>query len=218
MAKAKRPIFVPLKNGSPFVKEVIIEFEWYPGFALTQAQKSISALHRVAQAQSIYPVLEISSKSESSFGVSLSAFNLKLEAPDGNMISVECAFQGSKIFQRGGPYTDLYFVSSKEAKQDERLRNSGDLVGFRFFGSDFPIKPTTAFYDRLYLSALWQNPVVADKLMTYNGFSDIAFNPQKSLNCQARSAALFVALKSQGLAQQAIEDRDYYLRLFEKSW
>ena len=34
-----------------------------------------------------------------------------------------------------------------------------------------------------------------------DGFTDIAFNPKKSLNCQARSAALYVALARDGITE-----------------
>ena len=68
----------------------------------------------------------------------------------------ECAYQGSKVFENGGPYHELYLVSSQEAKTDDRLRNSGALVAFNFCGESFPIEPKTAFYDWLYMTALCQ--------------------------------------------------------------
>lgn len=208
----KRPVFVPLDD-YPFVREIQIEFEWHPGFAKTQAQKSIKSLHDSAARQGIAPILEISSKSPDPLGVALSAFNLKIRPPGEPLMSVECAFQGSKVFKNGGPYTELYNTSSREAKTDDRIRNSGDLVEFRFLGKFFPKEPQTAFYDWLYITALHQNPGLADQLVRFKGFSDIAFNPKKSLNCQARSAALFVALcKIPGEIERIIEDKDYYLR------
>ena len=109
---AKRPIFTPDLSGFPYVKVVDIEFKWYPGFVKSQLQKSIVSLHESAKQQGISPILEISGKSESPLGVSLSAFNLELETPSGPM-SVECAYQGSKVFEEGGPYHELYSVSSR---------------------------------------------------------------------------------------------------------
>ena len=76
------------------------------------------------------------------------------------------------------------------------------------------------FYDWLYIRALAQNSELALSLMEYNAFTDIAFNPKKSINCQANSAALFVSLKKQGLSEEQTGDRsilsayyndDYYL-------
>jgi hypothetical protein len=208
---AKRPIFLPNFDGFPFVKEIPIEFEWHSGFAKVQAQKSIASLHEAAKVK-ISPILEISSKSTDKLGVALSAFNL-LFSKEGKTLSVECAYQGSKIFKEGGPYSDLYFVSSREAKTDERLRTSGDFASYEFFGESFPINPVTAFYDWLYLTALFQNQKLANQLLEFKGFSDIAFNPKKSLNCQARAAALFVSLHHSGQIQQVAEDRDFYIDL-----
>jgi len=210
---AIRPIFVPEPEKFPFVKEISIDFEWHPGFAKVQAQKSIASLHESArQHKNIYPILEISSKSSDSLGVALSAFNLQLEK-DNKKLSVECAYQGSKVFRSGGAYQDLYWASSKDAKTDERLRTSGDFIGYKFFGEPFPSNPTSLFYDWLYLNALSHNPKVANEILEFRGFSDIAFNPQKSLNCQARSAALFVSLNHNGHISRVLEDKDFYIEL-----
>lgn len=209
---AKRPIFVPTPEVFPFVKEKLIEFEWHPGFAKVQAQKSIRSLHEAAARSNLDPVLEISSKSLDTLGVDLSAFNLKLLKGQ-HILSVECAYQGSKVFTGGGPFTELYYVSSIEAKKDERIRNSGNFVGYRFFEEEFPANPVTAFYDWLYLTALSHNPSLSEKLLEYKSFSDIAFNPKKSLNCQARAAALFVSLSARHEIQNVLEDKAYYLTL-----
>ncbi len=210
---ANRPIFTPDFNGFPYVQNVDIEFKWHPGFAKAQMQKTILSLHEAAEKQGIAPILEISSKSASRLGVSLSAFNLSLETENGQKMSVECAYQGSKVFENGGPYDELYFGSSKSAKTDERLQNSGKLIGFNFCGEDFPIEPKTAFYDWLYITALYQKKKdLLQQLQSYQGFSDIVFNPTKSLNCQARAAALYVSLSKSGLMnKQIISDKDYYI-------
>jgi len=212
---AKRPIFTPNLNGFQYVDAVDIEFKWHPGFAKSQMQKTITSLHAAAEKQGIAPVLEISSKSILSVGIALSAFNLLLETPNGQKINVECAYQGSKVFENGGPYHDLYSASSREAKTDERLRNSGDLVAFNFCGENFPIEPKTAFYDWLYMTALCQQKTdLMSKLEAFQGFSDIVFNPNRSLNCQARAAALFVALsKKELIDEQILQDKDHYLAL-----
>ena len=143
---AKRPIFIPNFSGFPYVDTIDIEFKWHPGFAKSQLQKSIASLHAAAEKlNKISPILEISSKSTSRLGVSLSAFNLSLKASNGQRMSVECAYQGSKVFENGGPYHELYSVSSLKAKTDERLHNSGKLVAFNFCGEDFPTEPKTGF-------------------------------------------------------------------------
>jgi hypothetical protein len=208
---ATRPVFVPAPSKSPPVNEIDVDFIWHAGLSPSQVRKSIASLHEAAERKGIAPCLEISSKSPAELGNSLSAFKLLVEAPGQPSISVECAFQGSKVFERGGPYTDLYERTSREAKTDDRLHTSGRIVAFRYFGEEFPIVPATAFYDWLYLQALSQNPHLADQLMAYAGFTDIVFNPAKSLNCQARAAALYVAARQLGVVEKMVADRDYYL-------
>jgi hypothetical protein len=176
---ARRPIFIPLHAGS-FVEERMLDFTWHAGFAVSQQQKSIRSLHAAADRLGIAPVLDISSKSTEELGVQLSAFNLLLKGKNGNMLSVECAFQGSKVFEHGGPYTDLYERTSREAKTDERIKSSGALLGFNFMDEEWPLQPVTAFYDWLYLSALEQNSELSEQVLRYQAFSDIAFNPEKS--------------------------------------
>ena len=213
---AKRPIFTPDFSGFPYVNSIDVEFKWHPGFAKSQLQKSIASLHEAAEKlNKISPILEISGKSASNLGINLSAFNLPLKTPDGQTMSVECAYQGSKVFENGGPYHELYSASSREARTDDRLRNSGELVAFNFCGEDFPIEPKTAFYDWLYMTALYQKKRnFVKELEVFQGFSDIVFNPNRSINCQARAAALFVSLSKNGLIdEQIFRDKDYYLAL-----
>ncbi|MDP9317212.1 MAG: hypothetical protein M3R24_41210 [Chloroflexota bacterium] len=208
---ARRPIFVPRPEGSPFVQEIHLTFEWFPGFAKSQAQRSIRSLHEAAAEQGLEPVLEISSKSFEELGVKLSAFNLTLRLADGRAVNVEAAFQGSKVFEGGTSYPDLYSATGREAKTDERIRNSGNLERFNFLGAEWPLVPRTGFYDWLYITALHQNPSLAKRILEYKAFSDIAFNPDKSLNCQARSAALYVALHSRGLIPGALASREGFI-------
>ena len=212
---AKRPIFIPNFDGFPYVDAIDIEFKWYSGFTKSQVQKSIASLHAAAEKQGITPILEISGKSMLQLGVSLSAFKLPLKTPKGRKMTVECAYQGSKVFENGGPYHELYLVSSRDAKTDERLRNSGELIAFNFCGEDFPTEPKTAFYDWLYMTALCQKKTdLMKELEAYQGFSDIVFNPNRSINCQARAAALFVSLSKNGLIdEQILQDKHRYLEI-----
>ena len=212
---AKRPVFIPDVSGFPYVKTIDIEFQWFAGFSKTQARKSIASLHEAAKRMEIYPILEVSGKSESARGVSLSAFVLSLSTQGSKTISVECAYQGSKVFEDGGPFHDLYTVSSREAKTDPRLRNSGEVTGFDFLGEEFPIEPQTAFYNWLYMTALSQmEPPVIQELNQFKGFSDIAFNPKRSINCQARAVAVYVALhNTEPHELQSLGDWESYMDL-----
>lgn len=159
-------------------------------------------------------VLEISSKSLQG-GEAYSAFYLPKYVPAlGRSVPLENVFQAGKIFENGGPYEDLMGMTPREAKRDERLRTSGKLIGFTFDGRMYPTEPKTAFYDFIYISALLENPVRAEKLVEYDAFTDIEFNPQKSLNCQAKAAAIFVSLHRNGLTGQ-IRTFEDFMRLTE---
>ena len=171
--------------------------------AASQKRKNVAALHNEAVRRGFKPLLEISSKSTRLLGRNLSAFcqTLMLE---GKTLSIESAYQGSKVFEKGGPFTDLYKASSRDAKKDERLRSSGRLIGFHYDGEDFPLSPTTAFYDWLYLNAIYRNRRWLRRLDRWAGFTDIEFNPERSLNCQARSCAIFVALQHRDELDEAM--------------
>ena len=208
---ATRPIFIPnLKLVG--VLERPIDFKWHPGMAVSQKKKSIAELHKAAQSLGINNVLEISSKSEIELGVSLSAFNLLITTKKyGKTFSVETAFQGSKVFERGGPFIDLLGLDSKAAKKDMRLKGSGNLVSFSFLNKEFPLVPRTYFYDWIYVNALVQNDSYLDSIQQYDGYSDIEFNPKKSINCQAHSVALYRSLQDNGKLDVALESPESFL-------
>jgi hypothetical protein len=211
---ATRPIFSPSLTGKLLVATRHVEFEWFPGMAISQSRKSIASLHQAACRQiGVTEVLEISSKSPLEIGVCLSAFNLMIKTVKHEReFSLECAYQASKVFERGGPFVDLLNVKSIEAKRDPRLTQHGRLVKFRFFGVDWPLVPRTAFYDWLYINALHKRPELAEQVLTYRAFSDIAFNPERSINCQAYAAALYVSLqKRELLTEELLRDQRTYL-------
>jgi len=215
---AERPIFVPSPDTPELVKEIFFQLEWNPGFAPIQKEKNIAALHASAGERGFSPLLEVSTKSGSPLGRHLSAFNLKVRTWEFEEIPMECAFQGSKVFERGGPYTDLYSApEAKDARHDVRLQESGKLVGFEFEGVSFPLEPKTAFYDWLYINAIFPCWKQFAALKQYAGFTDIEFNPYRSINCQARSCALFVALISKDVLESAIESPDAFIDVLSSS-
>lgn len=210
---AKRFVYVPTE-GEPGVKEVEVEFEWYPGFAVSQKQKSIASLHHAADEAGFQSILEISSKSEDELGVRASAFNLSFHTKSSNRkISVEAAFQGSKVFALSGPFPDMYNMTAREAKKEIRIRQNGTMTKFCFFGKDFPLRPRTFFYDWLYINTLHKDEELSTDICRFSGFSDIEFNPEKSVNCQAFSAALYVSMVRCGALDQALESESSFKEL-----
>lgn len=209
---AKRPLFLSSPCSGRHVQIVQVEFSWVAGLALSQKQKCIDSLHQAARTQAkVGRILEISSKSRDALGVALSAFNLSMPAGS-RTVCVEVAFQSSKRFTGGGPYLDILDKTSREAKGDKRLRESGRLLEFIWQGEPWALQPTTAFYDWLYLNALRANPQLLDDMLTYEAFTDIEFNPERSLNCQARSAALAHALHKTGVFLDALRSKDAFLQ------
>ena len=213
---ANRLYFKATPHESKIFIERFCEFEFYSGFSITQKQKCIKSLHNnILLKEPRANILEISTKSDNSLGVSLSAFNLKLYIEElSKEVPVENIFQSSKVFKNGGHYTDLLEVSSRDAKGDERLRNSGDLIGFHFNGVNWPLVPKTIFYDWIYINAL-NNTITTRNILSYNVFTDIEFNHNKSINCQARSAAIYVSLLKMGLVEKAINDIDFLKTIYK---
>jgi hypothetical protein len=140
------------------VHEVFLNLTWHPGFAAVQKIRNIQALHSAAKLAGYPKILEVSTKSDHELGQRLSAFNLRVNSERLGEMPLECTFQGSKVFEHGGPFTDLYQAEPRDAKRDLRLTGSGQLVGFRFDDSEFPVEPKTMFYDWLYLSCIYRQP------------------------------------------------------------
>ncbi len=210
---AVRPVYYVSDDKNLFIKEDV-EFKYFNGFAVSQKKKCIQSLHQSFLAE--HPeanILEISTTSEQSIGVELSAFNLSITNIKGEKFSVESAFQAGKIFENGGPYMELLRISSRDAKKDPRLRDSGKLIAFQFDNITFETEPKTYFYNWLYITALCQHKELAKDVLAYDAFTDISFNPQKSINCQAEAAAIYVSLERQGLLEDALKDKENFKKI-----
>lgn len=219
---ANRPVFIVNEQNSNIISIEPIEFQWFAGLSKTQKQKSIESFHKkIVERFSVSDndILEVSSKSKNQIGINLSAFNLQIITKKYELkFSVESAFQSSKIFEMGGPYLDILEKSSSDAKKDSRLRTSGSLIKFKFFGDEWPINPKTAFYDWLYINALIQphNALLAQQILSYKIFTDIEFNPKKSFSCQAHSAAMFVSLSKKGLLDLAVSSKQEFIKIMDE--
>jgi hypothetical protein len=214
---AERPIFVSRPTSPKLVEEVFLQLKWHSGFAAVQKEKNIRALHEAAARAGHPNVLEVSTKSDNPRGQELSAFNLKVRNDRLGETPLECVFQGSKVFEHGGPFVDLYSMDVRSARKDPRLKESGKLVAFEFDGRRWPLEPKTVFYDWLYVSCIYPSRDRAQELLHYGGFSDIEFNPSRSINCQARSVALFLSLMQRGELGEALKSPSDFLRIIGNS-
>lgn len=217
---AERSVFIS-KSTYPYFEEIRVSIEWFGGFALSQKRKCQIGLHQNFLAN--YPdckVLEISSASLISLGAKLSAMNLSKRTKKG-LTTVESAFQSSRIYRDGseviGPFPQYLFIDGKECKKLVKEASKGMISKeYSFDGMTFyaPAHHISLFYDFLYLNALIEpeNEEIQRRLLLegYNSFSDLA---TKSLNCQARSAAIYVGLKKAGKIDE-VRDFSTYLKLF----
>ncbi len=217
---AEKSVFVS-KDVYPFFEEVHVNIDWFGGFALSQKRKCQIGLHQNFLME--YPgakVLEISSSSLMSLGYKLSAMNLSKRTSQG-LTSVESAFQSSRIYSNGeetiGPFPEYLFLPGRECRRLVKEAAKGmhsekyEFDGMTFYAPSYHL---TQFYDFLYLNALLEpeNKEVKDALLAgeYTAFTDLA---SKALNCQARSAAIFVGLVKAGLIDE-VREYSSYLKLF----
>ena len=212
---AKRPCYRPLEKYVGYRTVESPEFKWNPGFAFSQKQKNVVALHdAIHRIDPSAKILEISSKSLQPLGVSLSAFNLKFPF-GGAECSVESVFQASKVFDGGvGPFPELYSHDSREVRHHVQDTSAGhQLLAFEFDGVRWELEPKTAFFYQLYIKALLANPELAAALLEFDAFTDIEFNPGRQLNCQAAAAALYRSLRHAGRLEEALSSQEAFLRL-----
>jgi type I restriction enzyme M protein len=199
---AERIFFKSTPDAEAAYEEIPVEFEYFSGFARVQKQKSVESMHKaIKEKHPDLRVLEISTASEENVGYDLSAHNLMLEDEKGDRYPVENIFQSSKVFLlKGGPYRELLSIPAKEVKKKLKMKlkeisNLVKLESFNYQSEIWPLEPKSIFYDWLYINAIKQTPELGEKLLEYDAFTDINFNHKKSINCQARAAAIFVALE-----------------------
>jgi len=224
--KGKRPVFVVSDREDMLVEEIQVLFDWFPGMSLDQRRKNIESLHK--KFLQIHPgkrILEISTSSPEEIGRATSSFKLKM-LYEGQQKPIEVIYQASKVFRNGEQFLDLLDKSPLEAKKDKRLRES-ELDHFNYLGEKWELVPkdspqhmdpliVTRFYNWLYINALDQNKKLAQRLVGFDAFTDIMFNPKKSYSCSARAVALYVALYRKKVLKKALKSRkDYEEIIFE---
>ena len=157
-------------------------------------------------------VLELSTKSSSEIGRRLSAFNLKLKLEKGTF-PVECVYQSAKVF--GGNYNFRDWIYKTPAQAKALAKNRGDITGFRLEYVNYPADPPTAFYDWIYIRALKDHVDWIEKFIPQTRFSDRFFNPQKGVNCQAHSFALYMSLimRDKSLIRKVASDFNFLVKI-----
>ena len=210
---ATRPCFRPLENVVGYKTVESGPFVWNGGFALSQKQKNVVALHEaIRKADPSAKVLEISDRSLQPLGVSLSIPHLRMHC-HGAPCMIESVFLASQIFAGGvGPFPRLCSQCACDvALFVGEVLGDPHVVGFELDGERWDAKSRLAFFFHLYLKALGDNPELADGLMEYDAFTDIEFNPKRQINCQAAAAAFYVSLRSQNILEWAMQAQENLL-------
>ena len=209
-----RPYFSPQDGSIGVLEKDSPPFKWNPGFSHSQKLKNVRRLHlAICHEDPTRHPLEVSSKSSESLGISLSAFNLGARDRKGLFNSVESVFQASKVFEgNAGPFPDLYSQNPAIVRSEIKKYKEKKLVGFKYGSEEWGLEPTRAFYDWVYCRALHRNSEYVEKIKEYNCFTDIEFNPVKSLNCQAYAIALYLSLERNGVLEKALSCRESFLK------
>lgn len=209
---AKRYIYF---SDSDFYKKESIEFTWFPGMSKVQKRKNVESLHKSAKEKyADLRILEVSSASLLECGRNASAFNLNMLLKDGKGYSVESLFQSSKVFSLSGVNYKTLMMDSREAKHYTNLLHTREkLVSFNFFGYNFPLEPETFFYNWLYINAMLQNDKILSDILKYDAFTDINFNPKKSINCQAESCSIITYLSRINRLDDKLRSPQYFLEV-----
>ena len=204
------------------VEEKEIEYIFSRGFAKIQKEKNIKSIkENIKKKEGVEnKILEVSTKSDTDLGIKLSAFNLSIKTKKDRTISVEMLFQSSKKFEKGGPFLDILNKDSKSAKKDKRLRESGELVSFIYKGEKWELEPKTLFYDWLYINVLNINieekKINLKEIKKFQIFTDVEFNHEKSINCQARSLALYIILHKTRQLKKSLKNKEIFKKNLEK--
>ena len=217
--KASRCVYwVSDNHQNQFVSERLVDFDWSPGISKSAKNLNLASFHRAIRDTLVGSRhLEVSTYSELSQGVQLSAFNLALSDGRESKVSVEVAYQSSKCFRVSGKTLSVGYVkNSIEAKREaQRLASVGEFTGFQYAGLQLDIEHSALVFDLIYLEALRQNPGAVAQATEFDVFSDFAFNKNKlgfvkgkSMATQARSVAGAVgALRAGLLIEDLIQNR-----------
>ena len=210
---ATRPVFVP--DSDPDNPQLVhvheVDFQWLSGRDPQQIKANIAKLHTAAGHRNLAPLLHVSPDSGDPLGIRISATNLVVEGPNSFLIPLIAAFQGSKVFTGGGPFTDLYRKREVEIAADPRLTESGSHLGFRFKGLEWGKKAETMFYDWLVLHAIHRHRKLASGICRFKGFTNVECLSGVHAACHARSCALYAALAEKELLEAVFEDQDRFI-------
>ncbi len=74
------------------------------------------------------------------------------------------------------------------------------------YSKNWSLVPKSLFCDWIYLKALKEQESLSKEIKAYNAFADLEFNQNKSINCKARAAAIFVTLMKLDLLYSVLKN------------
>ena len=129
----------------PYYIEIPVKFSWNPVSLLHKKEEHFHTAWSLSRTFSYGVGIGNILKIHAGGGTKLSAFHLPLEIENVGTFPIENVYQAGKVFENGRPYLDLLHLSPREAKRDERLQNSGQLICFELSGRSFPYNRITCF-------------------------------------------------------------------------
>ena len=109
--------------------------------------------------------------------------------------------------------TDNSKHSVESIYQTSKVYVDNHIVKFKFRSTEFENNPYGMYYDYLYMVALYQNQEYHELIKNYYLFTDLFFNPNKSINTQARAIAIFKTLYDNNylkILKNISEFKNYY--------
>lgn len=212
---AKRIYFIAKPSYRGLIVEKNIQYEHFRGESQKQKNRSIHAMHHAIKAmESGGKILDVSKNSNEPLGRELSSVNLIYEGKSG-AYPVMNIFQSAKIFDGGGPFTDLLLENPRVSSKDKRLKDSGRLLGFHFEGEPYSLTPRHYFFDWIYVNALYQKKKLHEVVTAYDMITDVDYNMNSMFASSARACAYFISLYHADLLEEALETRESFQRIYK---
>ena len=186
---ARRMVFF-VKDGK--VERKKIKFKGIPGKSEDVLNNNVKRLHSKLTQRA----LEVSRYSQDPLGIKMDRRALYIQPNYAGGIYLESFYQGSKIFENGGPHRHWVFLSPIDVLDDKRLENSGQIVRYwSLFEHEYWYE-SEHYFDYHYIKACVRSLSKYDleELLKYEVFTDIEYNPNKEDITPAIAAALLKLL------------------------
>lgn len=211
---AKRLYFIPKRSFQGLIVEKIVDFTEVRGDKESSVVKTMENMHHVIRANETGgKILEVSPYG-SNIGQMLTPWQLTLKTKSGVSYPVAAIYESSKVFERGGPYEDLKDKNQDELQKDERLTQSGDLMGYHFEEEAFTTTPRHKFFDYLYIRALKDREDLQEELLKADIVTDVTYQMNAMHLSPARSVSYFISLYRENLLDKVLSSSEEFDKMY----